>query len=107
MNDIDRELREALRRKQPSAGFASRVAERVEQSRGPRPHRWRWIPASIAACLAVFAGDVYWERYRQPERAKEQLMLALQITGQKLNLVEGMAVERMAAKNLEKQEQPK
>lgn len=100
MSDIEQELREALRRKQPPAGFERRVVERAALSRRSREHRWRWIPAAVVACLLISVGSAYWQRQRQAERAKEQLMQALQITGQKLALV-----GRMAAENLGKQEQ--
>lgn len=99
MSDIEQELREALRHKQPPAGFDRRVAERVALSRRSRL-RWRqWTPAAVAACVLMSIGGAYWQRQRQAERAKEQLVLALQITAQKLTLV-----ERAAAKNLGKQE---
>lgn len=99
MNDIERELRETLRRKQPPAGFERRAAERAALSQRSGRRRWQWISAAAVACLLMSISGGYWQRQRQAERAKEQLMQALQITGQKLTLV-----ERVAAKNLGKQE---
>ena len=99
MNDIERELREALRRREPPAGFGQRVAERAARSQGYRQRRWRWIPAAVVAGLLISVGGVYWHRQREAERTTDQLMQALQITGLKLTLV-----ERAAAKNLDRQE---
>ena len=98
MSDIERELREALRRRQPPAGFGQRVAERVARSHRYRRGRWQWIPEAVAGLL-MSVGGAYWQRQRQAEQTKDQLMQALQITGQKLTLV-----ERAAGKNLDRQE---
>jgi uncharacterized protein HemX len=99
MSDIERELREALQRKQPPDGFDHRVMERAALSRRSKGRGRQWIPAAIAAFLLISVSGAYWQRQRQAARAKEQLMQALQITGQTLTLV-----ERVAAKNLGKQE---
>ena len=106
MKGIESELREALRRKQPPAGFERRVMERAEAaSRARRVRRWRQgIAAGIAACVLLGAGGRYWQRRREAERTKEQLMLALQITEQQLNLVERAAVEELKQADLKEQE---
>jgi hypothetical protein len=99
MSDIERELREALQRRQPPAGFGQRVAERAERAQRNRQRRWQWIPTAVVAGLLMSVGGAYWQRQRQAEQTKDQLMQALQITGQKLTLV-----ERAAGKNLDRQE---
>src|SRR5580693_701280 len=97
MNDIDRELREALQRKQPPAGFHRRVMERAVLSRRSL-RRWRWIPAAVAACLLISVSGAYWQRQREAERAKEQLIEALQITGRTLTLVQQVAVKSLGSR---------
>ncbi|MGH9722358.1 MAG: hypothetical protein ACRD8O_19280 [Bryobacteraceae bacterium] len=88
MNRFEDELKDMLRPVEPPEGFAGRVMERVRR----RPSRFavirtRWLPAAIAACLLVVFGNYQYQR-RQGEKAKEQLLLALEITGSKLHVVE-------------------
>ena len=99
MSALERELREVLQREQPSAGFDRRVLERAALARRSQQRQWKWISTAVAACLVIGLTSVYWQRERQAERAQEQLVQALQITAQKLALV-----ERMATKNLTGQE---
>ncbi|MBI1790466.1 MAG: hypothetical protein HYR60_23275 [Acidobacteria bacterium] len=85
MSHFEDQLRSALRRKQPPAGFEDRVMSRV----GPRRSLtgWRWATAAIAASLMLSVGGYGYRQY-QGYRAKQQLMLALEITGSKLALAE-------------------
>ena len=87
--DLERELRSALRRKEPATGFAERVIEKAQRGGGRQPRLRRWAPLLVAASLVsgVF-GVVRYEEYRKGERAKEQLMLALRITAKTLDTVE-------------------
>lgn len=95
MSDLERELRAVLNRKQPPAGFERRVAERVASSRRFARARRRWIPAAVAAALLIAISGAYWQRQREAERGKEQLILALQITGQKMARVEQIAARHL------------
>ncbi len=96
MSRLEDELRAALRREQPPAGFTARVLARATQ---PRRRFWdflrgpafRWAVAGGLALLMVVAGLEY--RREQQERArgeaaKAQLMLALRLTGSKLKLAQ-------------------
>ncbi|HLW79094.1 MAG TPA: hypothetical protein VKU44_05780 [Terriglobia bacterium] len=98
MNPLDDELKRALRREEPAPGFARRVIERAgadsETDRRGRWRRWlrlpqlRWATVAVA-CLLVTAGGVEYRRYERSraegERAREAVMLALQIASSKLN----------------------
>src|SRR5206468_7135580 len=84
MNDFENELRAALRRKQPPDGFALRVARASVKT---APWRTGWIAGAIAACLLLSTGAFEYRQY-QGRKAKQQLLLALEITGSKLNLAE-------------------
>lgn len=94
MSDLDDELRNALRREEPPPGFAERVMARV-QSAPPPARRWWMLPqlrwAAVAAAVIVLAGGVGMERQRrlraEGELARDQVMLALRITGSKLQFV--------------------
>ena len=95
MADFEDRLREALGRKEPPAGFADRVMGRIrEEARAKAPvpiesrrpsWRRRWIPAAIAATLLLSMGGWRYREYREGQRAKEQLLLALEITNDKLS----------------------
>ena len=95
--NLDDELKAALRREGPPADFAARVLARIEApSPGLRWRRWiqpallRW--AMAAALIVVFVlGGFQYRRERERvagERAKRQLVLALRITGAKLQLAQ-------------------
>lgn len=93
------ELRDALRRVDPPAGFADRVIERASRHptsrpsaassrQGPPVVRW-----AIAAALVAAVGGGAWyrteERRRQEgEEAKRQVLLSLSIAGNKLRSIE-------------------
>jgi len=89
MRPSDDDLRDALRREMPPAGFAERVLARSRQVdiRHRRwPLDWRW-PAAAAAVVALAAGSAVYERQVrrvEGERAKEDVLLALRVTGGKL-----------------------
>jgi hypothetical protein len=88
--DLERDLRNTLRRKDPPPGFADRVMARLEPQR-IRKAPPRWAPWAVAAALLLSTGGgvVYRQRQQQArgEQAKEQLLLALQVTGAQLDHV--------------------
>jgi hypothetical protein len=92
-------LKRALERKQPSAGFTERVLARTQETE-PRRKRRRfifpfWFAPALAALL-VFAVGLGYGRYherQQGERAKEQLVVALRLTGAKLHHVRSRVAE--------------
>jgi hypothetical protein len=95
---LERELRAALGRQDPTHGFAESVLRRAENQSwwerlAPRSlfqsPLTRW---AVVAVLCVMAGVGY-EAYRREQRrageeAKRQVMLALRITGAKLRHAE-------------------
>jgi hypothetical protein len=89
MNQVERDLREALRRRDPPSDFADKVLARTRQSESNRSQPiWSWLAAAAAVVLLIVGGATYiQEQRRQAEgvRAKEQLMVALRITGAKLH----------------------
>lgn len=127
-HDLDKELKQALRRHEPSSDFAERVMARVaEQSQvvrlaiHPAIHvdarhesislwqrlagffqmpQWRWAAAGALACLVVAFGTLRYREHQrieaerialervEGERAKEQVILALQIASAKLNVAQ-------------------
>ncbi len=84
---LENDLRNALRRESPPAGFASRVLQRIEHEHAPkqRPRWWRAVAASVTltALLGGWAAHNIHER-REGERAREQVLLALKIAGEKV-----------------------
>ena len=101
MKRLEEELKTALRRREPPAGFAERVLNRAAEQRS-RPGRWerlvagfriprmRWATA-LAVLLVLITGFEY-ERQRrirtEGEEAKQQMLLALEITARQLRIVE-------------------
>lgn len=87
MSRLDDELKIALGREEPPAGFADRVLVGFE----PRRSTGRWWAAAIAATVMLAAGVEFEHQRRlraEGEQAKERVMLALQITGSKLHVIQ-------------------
>jgi hypothetical protein len=85
MREFEDELRSALRRQEPPGGFADRVLART-RSKGAR-HRRRWVAAAIAAGLLLSLGGFEYRQY-EGRKAKQELLLALEIAGSKLNIAQ-------------------
>ena len=90
---LENELKEALRRKQPPAGFTDRVMERLVEDRRPRLS-YRAIAATLllTAVLGGWSALTIAER-REGERAREELLLALRITSEKLQTAQNHVVK--------------
>jgi hypothetical protein len=84
MSEFEDDLRSALRRHEPPAGFSGRVLARTRQRTAPR--RMGWI-AAIAACLLLSVGGFEYRQY-EGRKAKKELLLALDIAGSKLNMAQ-------------------
>lgn len=99
MSDFEKQIREALARKQPPSGFEARVlaaARRSEERRNwwqfPFVGRVRWASAAVATVMVITA--VAWRHERVVEErtageaAKARLEQALKITSVKLNRIQ-------------------
>jgi hypothetical protein len=111
MMDGDDELRRALRRVEPPAGFAERVLHRASEGgvsilaprRGPMRSvlsgpMVRWATAAALA-IAVTGGMWYraeQRRQAQGEEARRQVLIGLRITSSKLQLVQLKVNQRRA-----------
>ncbi len=104
---LEQELRSALHRDDAPEGFAERVLARAN-AQASRPGLWERIVQSVhlpalrfatAAVLVIAAvgGSVEYRHYQQQKRegeqAKQQLLLALRITGSKLQYVQAKVNE--------------
>jgi hypothetical protein len=89
MNQVERDLRESLRRKEAPSGFAERVLARTRKSEAPRTS-WVWLAAAALILLMIGGVGLVREQRRQVEgeKAKEQLMASLRITGSKLREIQ-------------------
>jgi hypothetical protein len=99
MSDIERNLRKLLRRCEPSAGFADRVLAQLAEERPQTvPMRtsvfhlpiFRWAVAAVVL-ISIGIGMAYRAHERRVEEARalaarQQVMIALRITGSKLRL---------------------
>lgn len=100
--NLEHDLRQALKRKEPPDGFEDGVLRRIalgERSQAPAP-RWTWRPfvMPLAASLAILIGGSYLVtqretplrapaslQYVESERAAQQVVLALAIASEKLS----------------------
>ena len=109
MRSFEGELKNALARREPSAGFAERVMTRLPQPKRPSwwsrwlargPGALRWAPAIVAVLLILMvAGVVSYERRLRTERAaaeqaKQELLRALEITSGKLQETKARVLKR-------------
>jgi hypothetical protein len=93
--NLEDELRAALRREDPSLGFAKRVVARAKATpRSNRPiFRMAWAMA-IAAMLVIGLTATYEVRQMKAERAGREAVMALRIAADKLNSVREKVVRR-------------
>jgi anti-sigma-K factor RskA len=94
--NLDRDLKRALRRQAPDPGFAGRVLQRIEteerrsrlSGQAARVHSSRWWRAAAASVMLVVLGGGYaaheYQQRREGEKAREQVLQALQIAGAKV-----------------------
>lgn len=101
---LDDDLSTLLARRQPREGFAERVVARAWAERRRRHTRRRWAGALAAGLAAaglalspVFDHLVERRRAAEAERARDQLLLALSITSEKLSTVSRTLRDRDAS----------
>jgi len=105
MNRLEDELRNAMRREEPPEGFAERLLARASAR---KQSLWagifaarglRWALAG-AMCLVLVVSSIEYRRAKEErargEAAKEQLMLALRITANKLQFAQERVQEHAA-----------
>ena len=98
MNRLDEELKKALQRVEPPAGFAERVLAKAAAENREKTRSWPWFDwfgasglrwaTACALCIAfATSGLIYHhEEHKRGEQVKAQLMLALRITSSKLQI---------------------
>jgi hypothetical protein len=91
--DLDDELRSALQSVDPGEQFAQRVTARIaDEAARPRRSRlvrYQWVSAAIAASVVLgFLITHEWQvrREQQGLAARNQVLEALRVTGEKLDL---------------------
>jgi hypothetical protein len=89
-DDLDAELRRALRPVDPPEGFTERVMARVASGRSPAArHRWR-VPVGMAAAVLLGLGTyAHVQQQRQQLaglEARREVIEALRLTDQKLDI---------------------
>jgi hypothetical protein len=78
--NIEKELKEALRRTNPPAGFAERVVRRLETGSAPATH-WRFRALAAAALLAFVLGGL---GVHAAVRARNEVLTAMRIASHKV-----------------------
>jgi len=98
-DDLEDRLRQALRPLDPGEEFTARVLARVAADEGrvpptdtaagrPPPRRRLWVALALAASLAAALIGIEWRERRELQglQARQQLIEALRVTSQKLDL---------------------
>jgi hypothetical protein len=90
MEDFERQLRNALARKEPSQSFEAKVYAAARARQSGRRFFWRWAVALAAMILISTAFLVQREREERVagEAAKARLELALKITVTQLSKIQ-------------------
>lgn len=87
---FEKQLRQALEPVDPPPGFADRVMSHIEQEPVRLRRRiFRWLPVALAASLILAVVVVHdWQIRRETQglEARRQLIEALRVTGQKLDV---------------------
>lgn len=96
--NLEHDLERALRRRAPAPGFAQRVLDRLDEEPSARRRPIWWRTAAASVTLALLLGGYTTHKvveHRRGEKAKEQLLLAMHIAGEKVSMardqVRGMA----------------
>lgn len=89
--DFERQLRDALRPVDPEEGFAERVMSRVAREPAPRAHfigRKASLALAASVVFAAVLGAYQWREHREQQglEARRQLLEALRVTGEKLDV---------------------
>lgn len=86
MDWLEEELKQALARKEPDPGFDARLRRRQA------PAMPRWIGIAATLVIGIAAGEGY--RWHQGQVAKDQVMTAMRIAGDRLNKVQSQLNRR-------------
>jgi hypothetical protein len=112
MNQIEDELKAALRRKPAPPGFASRVLERIDDDTSARnesrrivPNRLRILAVAAAAALIVWAGLFAYQQHirARNEAALQRTLTAISIAAVQLDRAERKAFELIRWEQLSRQ----
>jgi hypothetical protein len=94
MDELEKALRAALAREPAPDGFARRALEKVAPRHALRRRWWRatalrWAVAVVVVAAGVAGGAAAYQRREEArgKKAREQVLLALRITGSKLHAI--------------------
>lgn len=91
--NLEHDLERALRRESPAPGFAGRVLARLDANDTSAPRRkpvW-WRAAAASVTLGLLLGGYATHKvaeHRKGERAKEQVLAAMKIAGEKVRIAQ-------------------
>jgi hypothetical protein len=95
MTPFEEELRQALKRREPAADFTARVLARAAEEDAPKNSgfwfSWRLGLATATVAVLTFSGGMVYQQHERSLKgmaAKRQLLIAMRITGTKLQQVQ-------------------
>lgn len=99
MDELERELRQALERRPAPPSLKRKVMERRQRERSAQARRrvvfWQRLAGAMTLAAAL-AGVLVWhntEERRKGEEARQQVLTALRITSRALNRMEAQLAE--------------
>ncbi len=92
MTAFEEELRKAMAKREPPAGFTERVLAKTE-GRSGKAQSWLsrifgWRLAPVFALVLILSAGITYQRHEHTvrgEKAKQELLVALRIAGSKLH----------------------
>jgi len=104
MSHLEDDLRAALRRQEPPADFAERVLARLNQAPEPswrerlsvlmHPPRVQWVAVAVMVSILLPTAAVQYRKdMEKGERAKQQLLFAMHVAGNRLHQAQKKVLE--------------
>ena len=91
--NLENDLKRALRRESPPAGFAGRVMQHIERAPQHRTRPVWWRAAAASLVLASVLGGYALHERRKGERARDELLRAMSIASEKVHYAQQQARE--------------
>jgi hypothetical protein len=118
MDEIEKALKTALQREPAPSRFADQVLRKASMRSAPvipplvrwwrmLPVRWAVAGVVVVACMVGGVAEHARQQRIRGEQARQQVLLALRITGTKLRVVQKQVIQRQIVKSDEEGADPR